>query len=183
LLELARGLAARDGLLVVDEAFADFEPALSLAPTLPHPGLIVLRSFGKAYGLAGLRLGFALTSGPLLAPLRAVLGPWPVCGPAVEVGATALRDAAWRAAAGHRLARDAAALDAVLMAAGLAIVGGTSLFRLARHPRAADILTRLGQRGLLARPFPEHPDWLRFGVPASPEVLARLERALASHAG
>ena len=137
LLALADRLAARGGWLVVDEAFADLEPPdVSLVPSLPHPAIVVLRSFGKPYGLAGLRLGFALAPRALLARLRAVLGPWPVSGPAIAIGIAALRDAAWRAAAAERLRADAARLDAALAAAGLRLLGGTRLFRLAAHAQA-----------------------------------------------
>jgi cobalamin biosynthetic protein CobC len=176
LLELARTC----GLLIVDEAFVDLEDAgLSLAPFLPQAGVIVLRSFGKAYGLAGLRLGFAL-AGPDLGPaLRAALGPWPVSGPAIVVGCAALADAGWRASAAKRAAAATARLDALLRAAGLDVVGGTALFRLVASNHAAAAFDRLGRAGILVRRFPEHPRWLRFGLPGSEPAWQRLAAALA----
>ena len=135
LLALADRLAARGGLLVVDESFADLE-GCSLAPALPRPGLLLLRSFGKTYGLAGLRLGFALADPKLAATLREALGPWAVSGPALHAGQHALPDAAWRAAAADRLAADARRLDGLLARAGAEPLGGTRLFRLIRHDRA-----------------------------------------------
>ena len=110
-------LAARGGLLVVDEAFADLE-GCSLAPAMPRPGLLLLRSFGKTYGLAGLRLGFAVADPGLAARLRQALGPWAVSGPAVWAGLLALPDTAWRDAAAARLAGEAARLDDRLGRAG-----------------------------------------------------------------
>ncbi|HJS87564.1 MAG TPA: aminotransferase class I/II-fold pyridoxal phosphate-dependent enzyme, partial [Acetobacteraceae bacterium] len=96
LLDLADHLAARGGLLVIDEAFADLEgDTPSLAPVLPHPALVILRSFGKTYGLAGLRLGFALAAPERAAAIREALGPWAVSGPAIAIGKRALGDAAW----------------------------------------------------------------------------------------
>ncbi len=179
LLALADRLAARGGWLVVDEAFADLEPLeLSLVPLLPHPAIVVLRSFGKPYGLAGLRLGFALAPPALLPRLRAALGPWPVSGPAITIGTAALRDAVWRAAAANRLRADAARLDATLMA-GLRIAGGTCLFRLATHPQAGAIADALGRAGILVRRFSEQPGWLRFGLPAARD-WPRLESAFQS---
>ena len=163
------------GLLVVDEAFADFAPAGSLAPHLPLPGTIVLRSFGKSYGLAGIRLGFALAEPGLAALIRTALGPWAVSGPALHVGTHALRDPAWLADAGARLHRDGARLDALLGRAGLRAVGGTALFRLVDgDPGWAD---RLGRAGILVRRFSDAPGRLRFGIPG-PGGWDRLAAAL-----
>lgn len=170
--------AARGGLLLVDEAFGDMTPALSVAPRL-GPGMVVLRSFGKFYGLAGLRLGFALAAPELLAPLAAQMGPWAVSGPALAVGTAALGDDAWAASMIARLAEAQSALDGVLERAGLSIVGGTTLFRLAAHPRAAELYDRLGRAGILVRAFEGRPHLLRFGLPAGAAELERLARGLA----
>jgi cobalamin biosynthetic protein CobC len=112
LLALADRLASRPGgLLLVDEAFADLEDDdLSVADALPHPALIVLRSFGKTYGLAGLRLGFALASPARATAIRVALGPWAVSGPAIAVGREALADRAWLTRAQTRLTEAASAL-------------------------------------------------------------------------
>ena len=178
LLAWATRLASRGGVLVVDEAFADFEPALSVAPALPHPGLVVLRSFGKAYGLAGVRLGFAVASGEVTDRLRAVLGPWPLSGVALAAGRAGLGDTGWREAQAAALAARAARLDAILTGAGMEVVGGTVLFRLGRHGRAPELFARLGEAGVLVRRFAGRPDWLRFGIPPSEEAFTRLARAL-----
>ena len=170
-------LGRRGGLLIVDEAFADFEEC-SLAHAMPRPGLLLFRSFGKAYGLAGLRLGFAVADPPLAAALRQALGPWAVSGPALHAGLCALPDAAWRSLAAERLAADAARLDALLRGAGADLLGGTRLFRLYRHDQAGALADRLGRAGILVRQFAPRPDWLRFGLPP-PGAWARLEQALA----
>jgi cobalamin biosynthetic protein CobC len=176
---LAARLAQGGGMLVVDEAFADLEaPSLSVAPLLPRPGLVVLRSFGKTYGLAGVRLGFLLADAWFAARVRAALGPWAVSGPALRVGLMALADIAWREAASMRLRRDAARLDAMLMAAGMQVVGGTCLFRLAETPRAAAWRERLAAAGVLVRGFAEQPNWLRFGLPGGEEEWRRVEGSL-----
>lgn len=162
--ELA-ALARRVGILIVDEAFADLEErSLSLAPILPS-NAIVLRSFGKTYGLAGLRLGFAVAARPMARSIRSALGPWAVSGAAVAFGTAALADAAWLDATRARLQADVGRLDALLTQGGLRVAGGTLLFRLARHARAAAVFDRLGQSGILIRRFDGEPDWLRFGVP------------------
>jgi cobalamin biosynthetic protein CobC len=184
LAETARRMAERGGLLVVDEAFMDFSPpAASLAPLAGAAGLVVLRSFGKAYGLPGLRLGFALCGGPLAARLRAALGPWAVCGPALAIGARALADEAWIARTAAVLETDAARLDALLETSHLEIMGGTSLFRLARSADAQGWFAHLCRCGILTRWFEGRPEWLRFGLPGTPSASDRLARALESGHG
>jgi cobalamin biosynthetic protein CobC len=173
LLAMADRLAAAGGLLVVDEAFADLE-GCSLSQALPRPGLLLLRSLGKAYGLAGVRLGFALTDAPLAGVIRAAQGPWAVSGPALRVGAAALGDAAWRLAAATRLTDDAARLDMILQRAGCRVLGGTRLFRLVGHDDAPGAFGRLGRAGILVRRFDDHPEWLRFGIPPD-DGWARLQ--------
>lgn len=177
LIRIGAVLEQRRGLLVVDEAFADFEPELSLAPQLP-PRAIVLRSFGKAYGLAGLRLGFALAHSELADRLRADLGPWSVSGPALTIGAAALADADWLASMKAALADDCRRLDALLIAAGFELLGGTHLFRLVRHTAAREFADTLGRHGICVRRFAAQPTWLRFGLPGSEPAWARLESAL-----
>jgi cobalamin biosynthetic protein CobC len=179
LIDLAERLARRGGRLIVDEAFADFDGASeSLGPAAPTRHAIVLRSFGKTYGLAGLRLGFAIAPTELAAALRDALGPWPVSGPAIAIGSEALADGRWLLAMAARLAKDAARLDALLIASGWQIVGGTRLFRLAAHAGASAIFARLLTHGVLARPFAEAPDRLRFGLPSEETQWRRLEAAL-----
>ncbi len=180
LAQLAGRCAARGGLLVIDEAFADFTPAMSIIPNLPR-GAIVLRSFGKTYGLAGLRLGFAIAAKELTARLAAGLGPWSVAGPALHVGARALADRAWLAQAAAERARDAARLDALLAPHGR-IVGGTSLFRLLETQTAPALFARLGRNGLYARRFQQAPERLRFGLPGDEAGWSRLQAALAADA-
>ena len=177
LLVLADALAP--GLLVVDEAFMDVAPAdASLAPEVSRQNLVVLRSFGKFFGLAGLRLGFALAAPPVAARLRAALGPWAVSGPALAIGAAALADKAWIASTRARLAAAARRLDGLLVAAGLELVGGTALFRLVRTSDAARVFDRLGRAGIFARRFASQPAWLRFGLPHGEAAWQRLAMAL-----
>ncbi len=173
-------LAGRVALLIVDEAFADLEePGLSLAPTLPA-NAIVLRSFGKTYGLAGLRLGFAVAAPPIARTIRSALGPWAVSGAAVAFGTAALADAAWLDGTRARLRADATRLDALLTQAGLQVRGGTLLFRLVEHAGAAGLSERLGRCGILVRRFDAEPSWLRFGIPGG--GWNRIEAALAGPA-
>ncbi len=173
---LAAHCAVRGGLLVIDEAFADFTPETSIVPDLPA-GAIVLRSFGKTYGLAGLRLGFAIGAPEPMAKLKAALGPWSVAGPALHVGAQALSDAAWLAETGRERGRDAARLDALLVPHGR-VIGGTPLFRLLETPQAATLFARLGRHGIYVRRFQNALDRLRFGLPGDELSWSRLHAAL-----
>lgn len=178
LLALAQAMVRHGGLLVVDEAFADVLPAsTSLVSQMPKAGALVMRSFGKTYGLAGIRLGFAIAAPTLAETLRAALGPWAVSGPAAEIAGTALADAGWLAATVARLQRDAARLDGILTLAGFEDICGTPLFRLTRHRKAQPWFVRLGRAGILVRPFAELPDLLRFGLP-EPQDWKRVEAAL-----
>lgn len=171
---------ALDGrpLAIVDESFCDPTPDHSHVARAAAPGTLVLKSFGKFWGLAGLRLGFAiLAPGPLGTRLREGLGPWPVSGPALAIGAAALSDPAWAEAARARLARDAARLDALLAAHGARVLGGTTLCRLYEVDDAPAWADRLAARRILARVFPYSRTWLRLGLPA-PDRWAQLEAAL-----
>lgn len=179
LLEQAERLRRHSGWLVVDEAFADFSESETLVPVLPD-NAIVLRSFGKTYGLAGVRLGFAVAHDTVAEALRRVLGPWSVSGPAMEVGRQALRDHEWKRAAQEARASDARRLDALLGPRSECAVAGTILYRLMSGSRAPELFSHLGREGIWVRRFQYDPGLLRFGLPGSEEAWRRLEVALAS---
>ncbi len=180
LADLAATLATRGSFLIIDEAFIDFLPRdASLVSAAPVLAAIVLRSFGKCFGLPGLRLGFAIAPPGFCTKLRAALGPWPVSSAAIAIVCKAFADHAWFAATRARLAADAAKLEACLATAGFTLVGGTPLFRLASYPDAAAIFERLGSVGIWVRRFAERPDWLRFSMPRDGAEFSRLAVALA----
>jgi len=183
LLALAAGLRARGGLLVVDEAFMDVGPRQhSLAGDADRGGLVVLRSFGKFFGLAGLRLGFALSDSATVERLEMQFGPWAVAGPALEYGIRALADIGWQDAMRASLAEGAARLDALFGRFGVPVAGGTTLFRYISLPDAACLFSALGERGILLRHFNDRPFVLRAGLPGSEVEWQRLESALAEWA-
>jgi len=179
LLAVASRQRKSGGMLIVDEAFMDVGPREeSLSGDVEEANVIVLRSLGKAYGLAGLRLSIALAAAASAARLRAALGPWPLSGPALEVGTRALADDAWMTATRDALVKDGKRLDELLETAGLARVGGTPLFTLVRHDDAPQVFDRLGRAGIFVRRFAEAPTWLRFGLPGAEADWQRLEVAL-----
>ena len=174
--ELAEARSALGRWTIVDEAFVETTPHLSVAD-LEIERLIVLRSFGKFYGLPGARLGFIICDKSLARQFRAVLGDWPLCADALALGLGAYADAAWRATTSACLAAQTRNLDAVLSSAGLGVVGGCHLFRWVEAPDAHRLFVGLCRQGVLTRPFAEHPTRLRFGIP-SRQNLDRLREAL-----
>ncbi len=170
-------LARRGGWLIVDEAYADLKPALSCAPLAGSDGLIVLRSFGKFYGLAGLRLGALLAPSAILRAMAVRLGVWPVSGPALAIGARAYSDCAWQLQTRQQLPTAATALDAALRKAGHPACGGTALFRYLRCPDALALWERLARSGVYTRRFAWSREHLRIGLPDSDAALARLAAA------
>lgn len=175
-------LAARgaNDWLLVDEAFADCAPGTSIAHAVgPANNLVVFRSFGKFFGLAGLRLGFVIAPPDLIAALRRQLGAWPVSAAAIAIGTAAYRDRAWIAEARAALQNRSARLDALLARHGYRPTGECPLFRLIETPDAAALFERLARAAILTRPFAERPDWLRLGLPADDAALERLDTALA----
>lgn len=166
-------------LTIVDESFCDVAPAASHVARTGAPGVVVLKSFGKFWGLAGLRLGFAIGRPDTLAPLTDLLGPWPVSGPALEIGTRALGDTVWADTARHRLAQDSRSLDAAASAAGARVIGGTDLFRLYEVSHAGAARAHLVHHHIWSRIFPYSANWLRLGLPA-PDQMDRVTAALAT---
>jgi cobalamin biosynthetic protein CobC len=175
---LALRLGARNGLLIVDEAFADVTPEVSLASRVGPLPIVVLRSFGKFFGLPGLRLGFVVGAPVVVAKLAALLGDWPVSAPAMTVGTAALSDHAWQTAARTELAGKMRRLRALLAGHNLAIHGGTDLFALIGDAEAAALHRRLAERGIWTRAFADQPTWLRVGLPGNDADFDRLDGAL-----
>ncbi|MGH6677608.1 MAG: threonine-phosphate decarboxylase CobD [Bradyrhizobium sp.] len=171
-------LVPRVGRLVIDESFADPLPGLSLAPQAGRPGLLVLRSFGKFYGLAGLRLGFVLGCEADIAALAGMAGPWPVSGMAIAIGRAALDDRDWAKKTRARLVRDAERLDGLAQAAGWTLIGGTPLFRLYDVGDGLRAQERLGRVRIWSRAFRDRPSWLRLGLPGDESEWQRLAAAL-----
>ncbi|MDV7143311.1 threonine-phosphate decarboxylase [Tropicimonas sp. TH_r6] len=168
-----------EGFLVLDESFCDIAPEASLIRHVTTRNqTILLKSFGKFWGLAGLRLGFAIGAPALITPLREMIGPWAVSGPALEIGAAALEDREWAEDSRVRLARDGARLDALIADAGGELEGGTPLFRLYRVGSATEMQARLARGRVWSRVFPYSDTWLRLGLPGSENNWQQLTEAL-----
>ncbi len=178
-LTLARRLSRNNGHVIVDEAFCDICPQESFVGNAPA-NMIIYRSIGKFFGLAGLRLGFAICSPEIAQVIRSHLGPWPLSGPAIEIGRQALEDGAWIEQTKRWLENQSGKLVDVLEKAGLQIAGRHGLFVLTSSLDAAGIAETLANQHILVRSFSDCPSLLRFGLPADDVGLARLETALHS---
>ena len=170
-------VANNPDLLIIDESFADVTPDASLMHLATRPGTLILKSFGKFWGLAGLRLGFAIGDPQLIQRLADMLGPWPVSGPAEWIATQALTDQNWATNTRQRLSRDAKRLDALMTAADATSLGGTDLFRLYRVPDANAWQNHLAQHQIWSRIFPYSGNWLRLGLPPA-HGWDRLQAAL-----
>jgi cobalamin biosynthetic protein CobC len=168
--------AARGRWLVIDESFIETDPAMSAVPHMSDR-TVVLRSFGKFHGLPGVRLGFVVGSPALAQRVRERTGDWPVSADAIAMGQAAYADADWATKTRASLIRDTERLDALLVAAGFEIVGGTTLFRLTRCENAGARAYRLAEQGVLVRTFPHDATLIRFGLPGRKD-WRRLEAAL-----
>lgn len=177
LLDLRKRLNARGGWLIVDEAFMDAEPSQSLASCASLEGLIVLRSLGKFFGLAGARVGFALAAPSLLVRLQDRLGPWTVAGPSRRIATQALADIVWQERARARLLANSQRLAALLTRRGLPPDGGSALFQRVKSAHAQPVHEALARRGVLTRLFADPPS-LRFGLPSAEADWTRLDAAL-----
>ncbi|WP_244500328.1 threonine-phosphate decarboxylase CobD [Methyloceanibacter methanicus] len=181
LLSLAAHQKAQGGVLVVDEAFMDVGPyGETMSDSVEEVPVAVLRSFGKFFGLAGMRLSFAVTGRELACHLRARLGPWPVSGPALAIGAAALADRAWIDSTRIDLRAASKRLEALLRKANLEPVGKTDLFCLVRSRHAQEMFKRLGEAGVFVRRFDGNEQLLRFGLPGTETEWRRLRDALAT---
>ena len=179
LIAISERLRRQGAHLHVDEAFGDGCGELSMAAHAAiTEGITVSRSFGKFFGLAGLRLGFVFAVPAALDAIAADLGPWPVSGPALEIANHLFRRD--NSAFAGRINERAAALERVLSAAGLEVIGGTDLFRLVRHPRARDLYQDLARSHILVRRFDYAGDWLGIGLAPDEDGDRRLAQAIAS---
>ena len=163
-------------LTIIDESFCDVTPEATLMAQAARPNTVILKSFGKFWGLAGLRLGFAIGDPALISKLAQSIGPWAVSGPALAIGARALADSAWAAATRARLSVDASRVDALM---GLPVVGGISLFRLYDAGDALALQAQLARAHIWTRVFPYSTRWIRLGLPGTADQWARLQNAMA----
>lgn len=176
-------LDRHQNLTIIDESFCDICPEKSLIDLTANEGFIVLKGMGKFWGLAGLRLGFAIGSGQLLRDLQSLLGPWNISGPAQFIGQQMLTDYDWANATRISLSAMVERMDKMLSKSHIKIAGGCDLFRLAHVMNATGLHTHLCKHKILTRVFPYSENWIRFGLPANDDQFRRLHHALESFDG
>ncbi|MES9897775.1 MAG: threonine-phosphate decarboxylase CobD [Sedimenticola sp.] len=177
LLQWHQRLMEKGGWLIIDEAFIDATPELSLSPRGGKKGLIILRSLGKFFGLAGARVGFVLAEQRLLAQLQERLGPWSLAGPSRWVATQALSDRKWQAQTCESLKNSGERLNQLMVQHNLTPLGGTALYQLVEIEQAEALYVQLAQQGILLRLFKEQSA-VRFGLPKEEVEWQRLEAAL-----
>jgi cobalamin biosynthetic protein CobC len=165
--------ALHDVMVVMDEAFIDLMPEYSLAPHLGQKGCVVVRSLGKFYGLAGVRLGAALGHPDDMASMRRQMGPWAVSTMALHYGAQAIADTAWADDQRRWLSERMSSLKSGLADRGVTILGSTNLYCLIEVNEAAQIQEGLAKQGFWTRIFNENPRWIRLGLAVDDDVTAR----------
>ena len=180
LFKLAEALASKNGLLIIDEAFCDLTPELSVAGHVGMRGLLVLKSFGKFFGLAGVRLGFAAGHADDIAMLQSYLGPWAVSGPALVIGAACYSDEHLRTKISISIQRNSSAHLKIYNQCGLSVIANTGLFHLLDHPHGAELHGALAKQHILTRIFSNQPNWLRLGLCKNAAERARLALALST---
>ncbi|MEM8980410.1 MAG: threonine-phosphate decarboxylase [Pseudomonadota bacterium] len=163
--------------VIIDESFCDVAPEQSHIALTERSNVMMQKSFGKFWGLAGLRLGFVIGPQAAVDHLARLIGPWAVSGPALEIGAKALEDEAWAQTTRSRLAQDAQRLDDLILSKPTELLGGTDLFRLYKVPDAKAWQSHLARAHIWSRVFPYDPTWLRLGLPA-PQDWPRLAKAV-----
>ena len=170
-------VASHTEYLILDESFADMTDISPYsAEQTPAKNSIILKSFGKFFGLAGLRLGFVIGAEDFIAALREHIGPWPVSGMAIEIAIQAFSDSSWHASTCASLRQLSDQMDHLAVSAGLSVLGGTPLFRLYQAENASAFQHHLAQYQLWSRCFSYAPDWIRLGI-APPADMPRLEQA------
>lgn len=174
LLQLADMLYQKGGFLLLDEAFIDCNPALSLMTSADVKGLVILRSLGKFFGLAGLRVGFAAGHKDIITHLRRQIGPWPLATPSITAATYALNDEKWAHMHRRELAILLDRLQQILDASQIKIIGQTGLFITVSDPNARALHALLAGQAIWVRAFEYEPEWLRFGLTADETVFHKL---------
>ena len=163
---------------IIDESFCDISPDKSLIHLAKQNNVIILKGLGKFWGLAGLRLGFAIASPKLIETIISHVGPWSISGPAQFIGKAALSDNNWIHNTRIRLKKDSVRLDKLISSNNIKPIGGTDLFRLYKTTNAQKIHDKLAQNFIWSRVFPYSENWLRLGIPGDQSAWERLAKAL-----
>lgn len=171
--------AQRHRLVIIDEAFADMRQDLTMVGAAGmEPNLVVMRSFGKFFGLAGLRLGFVFAEPALAKILSDRLGPWAVSGPALAIAAHAFSRLDLINELRNKLDKAHAMTRSALKMASARIVGETALFFYCDVGDGAAVRDLLASHKLLVRAFDHSPSRIRIGLVPDELSAVRLRETL-----
>ena len=175
-------MASHQGYLIIDEAFMDSTPEKSILSNCANDNLIVLRSVGKFFGLAGVRCGFVIAPDKILSLLRYHQGPWSVSGPSRWLVKQALMDKIWIEDNKKHLQKASIKLEGLLRKYLTAnypqqLIAGTVLFKTLFLDNANLLYEQLAENGVLVRML-DNKKGLRFGLPANEKQWQRLETVL-----
>lgn len=164
-------LAKKGGWLIVDEAFIDTRPEHSLAQYSQRKGLIILRSLGKFFGLAGIRSGFVLAESELLLTINNALGPWCVSGPSRFITLHALQDKKWQNETAKKLKQQSIRLKKIIendlqKKYANSTLKGADLFQTLCCKNAKSLHEALAYHGIFTRLL-DNEKGVRFGLPKS----------------
>jgi histidinol-phosphate aminotransferase len=173
-------------LVVLDEAYRHYvDPALrpdASALVAAHPNLVVQRTFSKAYGLAGMRIGYGIGDPAVIAALDAIRPPFNINAAAIAGARAALADVAWRDYAVELVVRERRRLEALLASLGLEFHPSQANFVAVRPPRTAELHAALAREGIVIRDGADlgHDGWVRISIGAPPQ-MAILRAVLTLH--
>jgi cobalamin biosynthesis protein CobC len=176
--EIYSKIVKNKGLLIIDESFIDATPELSFVKKLQNRNIIILKSFGKFFGLAGLRLGFAIGNEGIISDLENILGPWPVSTIALNIATKAMSDIDWIKGTRSLLLKLSEELNSNLSSSGYNIYGTTAFFTLISVENSTKMQRELANKGIWTRIFDYNNRWVRIGVPKDKETLEYLFNAI-----
>ena len=160
-------VAASSGVVAIDEAYVDFAPRSSLPLLERFDNVLLLRTFSKSYGLAGLRIGFALGSPEVIGALDSVKDSYNVDRLAIAAAVAAIEDETYHRKLVGEVVANRELLSEALGGLGFEVVPSATNFVFARPPKpAAEVVGRLRERKILVRHYDREPiaGWIRITV-------------------
>jgi len=165
--DVEAAVTASSGVVVIDEAYVDFAPRSAVELLNRHENVLLLRTFSKSYGLAGLRIGFALASRDLIETLDTVKDSYNVDRLAIAAAVAAIQDEAYHRALVEEVMRNRDALSSAVEDLGFELVPSAANFIFVRPPKpAAEVVAGLRERKILVRHYDREPiaGWIRITV-------------------
>jgi histidinol-phosphate aminotransferase len=165
--QVEAAVTASSGVVVVDEAYVDFAPHSCLSLLKRHENVLLLRTFSKSYGLAGMRIGFALGASDLIEALDSVKDSYNVDRLAIVAAVAAIEDEDHHRKVVDQVVRNRGELAGELVDMGFDLVPSSANFIFVKPPKpAAEVVAALRERKILVRHYDREPiaGWLRITI-------------------